>query len=325
MSHFGRAGPPDIRDTYSLLVLNITFRTTADDLYPLFDRYGKVVDIFIPRDRRSGESRGFAFVRYKHVDEAQKAIDRLDGKNLNGRNIMVQFAKYDKNSESTYCGRITTSICSRSRSRSPRRPSRYREEYGRGRDYRDNFRGRDRYEHERSRDDHFYEHDRMRDRYERRDRHERDYRHQHERSRDSHDVGRTKERYERDRFDAEVGRGGRSRSRSRDRYAEDDHREARGRPVERTNSSPAPLSPAPARLSSPVRETALGSPRPVTTANRDASPLEQARKSERSPVRSLSPEKSYSNGKREASPGPVSPAGIGVDIQSPYNTDPDES
>ncbi|KAG1342360.1 serine/arginine-rich splicing factor SC35 [Cocos nucifera] len=51
MSHFGRSGPPDIRDTYSLLVLNISFRTTADDLYPLFDRYGKVVDVFIPRDR----------------------------------------------------------------------------------------------------------------------------------------------------------------------------------------------------------------------------------------------------------------------------------
>ncbi|OAE18915.1 hypothetical protein AXG93_1976s1190 [Marchantia polymorpha subsp. ruderalis] len=79
MSHFGRAGPPDIRDTYSLLVLNITFRTSADDLFPLFDRYGKVVDIFIPRDRRTGESRGFAFVRYKYADEAQKAIERLDG------------------------------------------------------------------------------------------------------------------------------------------------------------------------------------------------------------------------------------------------------
>ncbi|CAI9777954.1 unnamed protein product [Fraxinus pennsylvanica] len=51
MSHFGRSGPPDIRDTFSLLVLNITFRTTADDLFPLFDKYGKVVDVFIPRDR----------------------------------------------------------------------------------------------------------------------------------------------------------------------------------------------------------------------------------------------------------------------------------
>ncbi|KAG6514437.1 hypothetical protein ZIOFF_024796 [Zingiber officinale] len=57
-------------------------RTTADDLFPLFDRYGKVIDVFIPRDRRTGDSRGFAFVRYKYADEAQKAVDRLDGKFL---------------------------------------------------------------------------------------------------------------------------------------------------------------------------------------------------------------------------------------------------
>ncbi|OAE21188.1 hypothetical protein AXG93_4012s1190 [Marchantia polymorpha subsp. ruderalis] len=135
MSHFGRAGPPDIRDTYSLLVLNITFNlrtivvyewefpveivptaylwllvswflvlvspgTSADDLYPLFDRYGKVVDIFIPRDRRTGESRGFAFVRYKHAEEAQKAIERLDGRNVDGRDMVVQYAKYGRDMES---------------------------------------------------------------------------------------------------------------------------------------------------------------------------------------------------------------------------------
>nr|DAD41145.1 TPA_asm: hypothetical protein HUJ06_015468 [Nelumbo nucifera] len=99
MSHFGRSGPPDIRDTYSLLVLNITFRTTADDLFPLFDKYGKVVDIFIPRDRRTGDSRGFAFVRYKYADEAQKAVEKLDGRTVDGREIMVQFAKYGPNAE----------------------------------------------------------------------------------------------------------------------------------------------------------------------------------------------------------------------------------
>ncbi|KAF4374832.1 hypothetical protein G4B88_031035 [Cannabis sativa] len=99
MSHFGRSGPPDISDTYSLLVLNITFRTTADDLFPLFDKYGKVVDIFIPRDRRTGESRGFAFVRYKYADEAHKAVDRLDGRVVDGREITVQFAKYGPNAE----------------------------------------------------------------------------------------------------------------------------------------------------------------------------------------------------------------------------------
>uniref|UniRef100_A0A0A9DUY0 RRM domain-containing protein n=1 Tax=Arundo donax TaxID=35708 RepID=A0A0A9DUY0_ARUDO len=128
MSHFGRSGPPDIRDTFSLLVLNISFRTTADDLFPLFERYGKVVDVFIPRDRRTGDSRGFAFVRYKYADEAQKAIDRLDGRNVDGRNIMVQFAKYGPNAESIRKGRVIEGVeksRERSRSRSPR--PRYRD------------------------------------------------------------------------------------------------------------------------------------------------------------------------------------------------------
>ncbi|KAJ9538085.1 hypothetical protein OSB04_030818 [Centaurea solstitialis] len=126
MSHFGRSGPPDISDTYSLLILNISFRTTADDLFPLFDKYGKVVDIFIPKDRRTGDSRGFAFVRYKYADEAQKAVDRLDGREVDGREITVQFAKYGPNAERIHRGRIiekSPRSRGRSRSRSPSRRS----------------------------------------------------------------------------------------------------------------------------------------------------------------------------------------------------------
>ncbi|KAI3505002.1 hypothetical protein L1887_26847 [Cichorium endivia] len=147
MSHFGRAGPPDITDTYSLLVLNITFRTTADDLFPLFDKYGKVVDVFIPRDRRTGDSRGFAFVRYKYADEAQKAVEKLDGRVVDGREMMVQFAKYGPNAERIHKGRIlepVEKLKGGSRSRSPRPSSRYRDEY-RGYRRRSRSRSRDRY------------------------------------------------------------------------------------------------------------------------------------------------------------------------------------
>ncbi|TYJ00249.1 hypothetical protein E1A91_A13G074100v1 [Gossypium mustelinum] len=153
MSHFGRSGPPDISDTYSLLILNITFRTTADDLFPLFDKYGKVVDIFIPKDRRTGDSRGFAFVRYKYADEAQKAVDRLDGRVVDGREITVQFAKYGPNAERIHKGRIVESAPRsghRSRSRSPRR--RHRDDHYRDRDYRrSRSRSHDRYERDRYR------------------------------------------------------------------------------------------------------------------------------------------------------------------------------
>ncbi|KAL8159276.1 hypothetical protein V2J09_000813 [Rumex salicifolius] len=149
MSHFGRSGPPDIRDTYSLLVLNITFRTTADDLHPLFDKYGKVVDVFIPRDRRTGESRGFAFVRYKYQDEAQKAVERLDGRVVDGREMMVQFAKYGPNAERITKGRVAeSSFRSGKRSRSP--GPRHRDGH-RDRDYRrrSRSRSRDRYDRDR--------------------------------------------------------------------------------------------------------------------------------------------------------------------------------
>ncbi|MQL78131.1 hypothetical protein Taro_010545, partial [Colocasia esculenta] len=117
MSHFGRSGPPDIRDTYSLLVLNITFRTTADDLFPLFDKYGKVVDIFIPRDRRYGPRRrgdpyslrsssssSSSCVAAAAAVPAAAAEDRgIEGlrvrRTVDGRDIMVQFAKYGPNAE----------------------------------------------------------------------------------------------------------------------------------------------------------------------------------------------------------------------------------
>ncbi|XP_024980521.1 serine/arginine-rich splicing factor SC35-like isoform X1 [Cynara cardunculus var. scolymus] len=152
MSHFGRSGPPDISDTYSLLILNISFRTTADDLFPLFDKYGKVVDIFIPKDRRTGDSRGFAFVRYKYADEAQKAVDRLDGREVDGREITVQFAKYGPNAERIHRGRIiekSPRSRGRSRSRSPRRSSRYRDDHYHDRDYRRRSRSRSRNRYDR--------------------------------------------------------------------------------------------------------------------------------------------------------------------------------
>ncbi|KAK3193216.1 hypothetical protein Dsin_024526 [Dipteronia sinensis] len=216
MSHFGRSGPPDITDTYSLLVLNITFRTTADDLFPLFDKYGKVVDIFIPRDRRTGESRGFAFVRYKYAEEAQKAVERLDGRVVDGREITVQFAKYGPNAEKIQKGRIIESSSPKSkhgsRSRSPRR--RYRD------DYRDRDGDRDRRRRSRSRSGDRYDRDRYRER-------DRDYRRRSRSQSISPDYSRGR------------GRGRRN----------DDDRRSRSRSID--SASPARHSRSPCRSSSP--------------------------------------------------------------------------
>ncbi|XP_051147201.1 serine/arginine-rich splicing factor SC35-like isoform X2 [Andrographis paniculata] len=142
-----------VAESYSLLVLNVNFRTTSDDLFPLFSKYGKVMEVYIPRDRRTGESRGFAFVRNMHKDEAQKAMDKLDGRVVDGREIAVQFANYGPRAEPIHEGRIVAVSRGqrRSRSRSPRR--RYEDDYHGDRDYRRgnqsrSFRGyeQDRYE-----------------------------------------------------------------------------------------------------------------------------------------------------------------------------------
>ncbi|XP_062077127.1 serine/arginine-rich splicing factor SC35 [Humulus lupulus] len=240
MSHFGRSGPPDISDTYSLLVLNITFRTTADDLFPLFDKYGKVVDIFIPRDRRTGESRGFAFVRYKYADEAHKAVDRLDGRVVDGREITVQFAKYGPNAERIHKGRISEvspRSSYRSRSRSPRRRNR---DDCRDRDYRRRSRSRsyDRYE---------------RDRYNRRDV---DY---HSRRR-SRSTSSDNSRRVRDHYEGE----GQSRSRSRSRSVDS------ASPARRSLRPERSLSPR--RIPSPSGESLDGQRRRGKSSSRSVSP-----------------------------------------------------
>ena len=60
--HYGRI-PANVENMYSLKVDNLTYRTTPEDLKRAFERYGDVGDVYIPRDRFTKESRGFAFVR----------------------------------------------------------------------------------------------------------------------------------------------------------------------------------------------------------------------------------------------------------------------
>ncbi|KAF8050816.1 hypothetical protein N665_1868s0002 [Sinapis alba] len=265
MSHFGRSGPPDISDTYSLLVLNITFRTTADDLYPLFAKYGKVVDVFIPRDRRTGDSRGFAFVRFKYKDEAHKAVERLDGRVVDGREMTVQFAKYGPNAEKISKGRVVESPpkSRRSRSRSPRRS---------GSPYRRPSPRRSRSPRRRSRDDHRERDYRTRSRsrsYERRDRH-------HEKDRDH-----------------------RRRSRSRS-ASPDDKRRGRGRYDDKSRSRSRSFSASPAHRSPRSASPLKASPERRRSKERSLTPLPRSR-SPRSPsLEKASPERK----RNDRSPSP---------------------
>lgn len=92
----GRGPPPDTADMVSLKVDNLTFRTNPDDLRRTFEKYGDVGDVYIPRDRFTKQSRGFAFVRYYDKRDAEDAMDALDGRDMDGRELRVQLARYGR-------------------------------------------------------------------------------------------------------------------------------------------------------------------------------------------------------------------------------------
>merc|ERR1712013_532890 len=55
----------------------------------VFEKFGDVGDVFIPTDRESGRPRGFAFVRFVHKRDAEDAMDDLNGRQFDGRELRV--------------------------------------------------------------------------------------------------------------------------------------------------------------------------------------------------------------------------------------------
>ncbi len=79
--------------TSKLYVGGIPYRTTEDDMKAAFSEAGEVTSVSIISDRMTGRSRGFGFVEMASEAEAQAAIDRWDGKELDGRMLSVSMAR----------------------------------------------------------------------------------------------------------------------------------------------------------------------------------------------------------------------------------------
>src|SRR5919108_2368973 len=76
-----------------LFVGNLSFNTTENDLQDAFAAHGTVLEANLMMDRMSGRPRGFGFVTMSTPEEAQKAIDALNGAALDGRNLTVNVAR----------------------------------------------------------------------------------------------------------------------------------------------------------------------------------------------------------------------------------------
>ncbi|XP_061611428.1 serine and arginine rich splicing factor 2a isoform X1 [Phyllopteryx taeniolatus] len=125
MSSYGRP-PPDVEGMTSLKVDNLTYRTSPETLRRVFEKYGRVGDVYIPRDRYTKESRGFAFVRFLDKRDAEDAMDAMDGALLDGRELRVQMARYGRPPDSMYSRRGAAPRRYEGRSASPRRRRRSR-------------------------------------------------------------------------------------------------------------------------------------------------------------------------------------------------------
>lgn len=76
-----------------LYVGNINYATTEDQLTDMFSQFGGVVSADIIMDRFSGQSKGFGFVEMETEEAAKAAIESLDGRELDGRQLRVNEAK----------------------------------------------------------------------------------------------------------------------------------------------------------------------------------------------------------------------------------------
>jgi hypothetical protein len=76
-----------------LYVGNLKYTATSETLQSLFEQYGSVSSAQVLSDRETGRSRGFGFVEMPNDDEAEAAIQGLDGQDHDGRRLTVNEAR----------------------------------------------------------------------------------------------------------------------------------------------------------------------------------------------------------------------------------------
>jgi len=88
----GYGGSNSNKEEIKIYVGNLSFDTVADAVKELFEQYGTVTDCFLPTDRGTSRPRGFGFVTMPAKD-AEKAINEVNGTELDGRTLRVNEAR----------------------------------------------------------------------------------------------------------------------------------------------------------------------------------------------------------------------------------------
>ncbi|XP_060756297.1 serine/arginine-rich splicing factor 10 isoform X1 [Neoarius graeffei] len=120
----------------SLFIRNISDESRPEDLRREFGRYGPIVDVYIPVDFYSRRPRGFAYIQFEDVRDAEDALHNLDRKWVCGRQIEIQFAQGDRKTPSQMRSKERRSPRSFSRYDDYERDGRYRRSRSRSYDRR---------------------------------------------------------------------------------------------------------------------------------------------------------------------------------------------
>src|SRR5213075_1835548 len=76
-----------------LFVGNLSYQTAENDLQDYFSQAGAVTSVNVMLDKMTGKSRGFAFIEFGSLDEANKAIEQFHNKEFQGRALTVNIAR----------------------------------------------------------------------------------------------------------------------------------------------------------------------------------------------------------------------------------------
>jgi len=76
-----------------LYVGNLPYSATEDELSSIFSAAGTVTSVAIIKDRETGRSKGFAFIEMASAEDAQKAINDINGRDMGGRDLRVSIAR----------------------------------------------------------------------------------------------------------------------------------------------------------------------------------------------------------------------------------------
>lgn len=80
-----------------LFVGGLAWETREEGLQKSFEQFGEIESVRVVTDRATGRSRGFGFVTFVQKEDAQNAIDQMNGTELDGRTIRCDFAQEGNN------------------------------------------------------------------------------------------------------------------------------------------------------------------------------------------------------------------------------------